>query len=155
MSFEYLNNFKSNVSDISIVQSVLAKSPGALISDKYFPVIEEAENGNFDAKCEMAHLFTNGGEGIKTNYTLAVYYADQILDWALNQQNDPYVRVENLKNRGVIEGMEHNWEEARKYFLQAFRIMVNNFEPENWDMSVYDFLEAVILELNPDLAQEE
>ncbi|OED34637.1 hypothetical protein AB832_07125 [Flavobacteriaceae bacterium (ex Bugula neritina AB1)] len=143
---------------MSVVQSVLEKSPGTIIPARYYPIIEIAETEDsqrsFNAVCELVHLFANGTNGVKKNYPLAVYYSDMLLDWALNNQPDPfdpYVVVENMKNRAVIEGDHENWEEAREKLLEAYRYQVANMEPEEWDGEILDYLYATIQEMNPEL----
>lgn len=158
--FEYLEvkDVPAQVKDMSVVQKVLEKAPGTIIPARYYPIIEIAEtedsSRSFDAVCELVHLFANATNGVKRNYTLAVYYSDLLLDWALNNQPEPfehYVVVENMKNRAVIEGDAKNWEEARRRLIETHQYQVNNMEPEEWDGEVIDYLYSVIQELNPEL----
>ena len=158
--FEYLDikDVPEKVGDMSVVQEVLKKAPGTIIPARYYPIIEIAETEDsersFQAVCELASLFTNGPNGVKQNYNLAVYYADMLLDWSLHNQPEPfehYVVVENMKNRAVIEGDHKNWEEARKRLIEAHKYQVNNMPPEEWDGQIIDYLYTVIQEISPEL----
>ena len=154
MSFEYLDqNFKTQPEDMAIVQNLLSTQTDVLLDPKYIPVIEEAEKGNLDAMAEIAEAFSNGAPGIKPNYELAMHFAQKIYEKD-QEENDPEVILNDLQNFAAIAAQYEKWTEARKWQLKAVRFMVNNFEPEDWNLENFDNLEACIYQVSPELFRD-
>ena len=135
MDYLYVENFsKTSVDNMEVVQNAL-KRTGAIVDSKLFPLIEEAENGNFLAQAELHDMFTYGYNGITPNYEMAKWYVKK-LQAANLESEDPIRIAEGLK---AIAKMHYQFEElllASGAFMECFKYTVTNLDPNDWDSEI-------------------
>jgi hypothetical protein len=135
MDFVYIENFsKTSVDNMELVQSALRET-GAVVDTKLFPLIEEAENGNFLAQAEIQEMFTYGYNDVLPNYELAKRYIKKIQEANLESE-DPIRIAEGLK---AVAKMHYQFDEmwlASDAFMECFKYTVTNLEPNDWDSEV-------------------
>lgn len=135
MDYSYIENFsKTSVDNMELVQNALKKT-GAIVDSKLFPLIEEAENGNFLAQAELFEMFVGGFNDVTPNYEMAKRYV-QMVQLSNLQSEDPIRIAEGLK---AVAKMHYQFDElwlASDAYLEAFRYTVINLEPNDWDSEV-------------------
>ena len=135
MDYSYIENFsKTSVDDMELVQAALRET-GAVVDTKLFPLIEEAENGNFLAQAEIQEMFTYGYNDVTPNYELAKRYIEKIQ--AANMESQDPIRIaEGLK---AVAKMHYQFDEmwlASDAFMECFQYTVKHLEPNDWDSEV-------------------
>ena len=135
MNYTYIENFsKTSVDNMELVQSAL-KEANAIIDSKLFPLIEEAENGNFLAQAELFEMFVYGDNDIAPNYEMAKRYFKKLQD-ANIESKDPIRIAEGLK---AAARMHYHFDElwlASDAYMECFKYTVTNLEPNDWDSEV-------------------
>lgn len=139
MEYKYLNDFsKTSVDNMEAVQSVISET-GAIIDSKLFPLIDEAEKGDFGAMAELHEMFTYGFNDIKPNYELAMRYCTKLRQFNASS-NDPSIISEGLNAQAYLYHNFGKEEEAHDAFLEAFKYMVAHLEPHEWDKQIVNLV---------------
>lgn len=143
MNFTYLENFtKTTVEDMAKVQEAI-KSAGVVIDSKLFPVIEEAENGDFGAQAELYEMFAFGENGVTPNYEMAYRYWEKLK--ARNEESgDKELISESLNNLAFLHLQFDKMAIARDSFIEAFTYMVSNLEPHLWERQMIELMHSNI-----------
>jgi len=135
MDFVYLEDFsKTSVDNMELVQSALIET-GAVVDTKLFPLIEEAENGNFLAQAEIQEMFTYGYNDVTPNYEMAKRYLKKIQATNLESQ-DPVRIAEGLKAKAKMHYQFDKLWLASDAFMECFKYTVVNLEPNEWDSEI-------------------
>ena len=139
MLLSYLENFsKTSADDPAVVQNVLEET-GTIVDIKLFPLIEEAEAGNFLAQAELFEIFTFGDDDITPNYVLAKRYF-QKLQLANLESGDPVRIAEGLKASMLMHNQFEKYELAHDALMKCFKYTVANLEPNDWDQEIISLM---------------
>ena len=111
MDFKYVQNNNSEIANLAMLQEILSNEK-ILLDSKYLPVMEQAENGDFNSIAEMATIFAEGVEGLIPNYNLAKRYTDMGLE-IVKESGDPVSILEVLTNSAIIEAKFENHENSK------------------------------------------
>jgi len=135
MKLTYIENFnKTSVDNMEAVQEAISKA-GVPIDSKLLPLIDEAEKGDFGSMAELYEMFTFGDNNVKPSYEMSMRYWTKL--HAINlASEDPIVISESLNNFGYLHYEFEKMEEATNGFMEAFRYMVSNLEPKEWDAQI-------------------
>lgn len=135
MDYSYIENFsKTSVDNMELVQTAL-KEAGTVVDTKLFPLIEEAENGNFLAQAELFEMFVYGNSDITPDYAMAKRYFEKI-QTANVESKDPIRIAEGLK---AAARMHYHFDKlwlASDAYMECFQYTVKNLEPNDWDSEV-------------------
>ena len=139
MKYTYLEKFdKTSIDDMEAVQAVISET-GSMLDSKLFPLIDEAEKGDFGAMAELYEMFTYGNNDILPNYELAMRYCTKLIE-KNSSSNDHDLISEGLNARAYLY---HNFSKddlAHDAFLEAFKYMVANLEPHLWDKQIVNLV---------------
>ena len=141
MNYTYVKDFdKSTVDDMTKVQAVINET-GAIIDASLFPLIEEAETGDFGALAELFEMFAYGFSDVTPNYKLGLRYWTKLNEIVHRDMSDDLEIVANTYNTYAYMQSEFgNIEEANKAFLVAFQYMVANLHPSAWDEKIIGYV---------------
>lgn len=141
MEFTYLENFtKTSVDDMEKVQEAL-KSSSVIIDSKFFPLIEEAENGDFGAQAELYEMFSFGENGVTPNYEMAHRYWEKLKE-RNEESGDKELISESLNNLAFLHFQFDKMGIARDSLLEAFTYMVSNLEPHLWERQIMELMHS-------------
>lgn len=139
MEYTYLKDFnKTTVDNMDTVQAVISET-GAMVDSTLFPLIEEAEKGDFMAMVEIYEMFAFGEHGVTQNYEMALRYCNKLHQVGL--ESDKKILVSTGLNN--LAYLYHNFgkeEEAHDAFFEAFKYMVANLEPQEWDKQIVNLV---------------
>ena len=139
MKYGYLKDFdKTSVDDMEAVQAVIYET-GAIIDSKLFPLIDEAEKGDFGAMAELYDMFTFGVNDIRPNYELAMRYCTKLRDFHASS-NDASVISEGLNAQAYLYHFFGKEDLAHNAFLEAFKYMVAHLEPQEWEKQIVNLV---------------
>lgn len=132
MKYTYLENFtKTSVDNMESVQEVITTT-GAIVDSKLFPLIDEAEKGDFGAMAELYEMFTFGENDVTPNYKMALRYWTK-LHFSNIDSEDKAIISEGLNNHVYLHLQFDKMEEATESLEKAFKFMVTHFEAHEWD----------------------
>ena len=135
MDYTYIEDFsKTSVDNMEVVQAALAET-STVVDTKLFPLIEEAENGNFLAQAELFEMFVYGNHDITPDYQMAKRYFEKVQAANIESQ-DPVRIAEGLK---AAARMHYHFDKlwlASSAYMECFKYTVANLEPNDWDSEV-------------------
>lgn len=123
--FQYSQSYNDTVNNLSKLQEILSMED-VVMDAAFLPVLDQAEDGDFAAMCEMATIFSDGAKGVKPNYGMAKRYTNKIIK-IVKESGD---RVSILESYGNLAMIEHKFGytgEAKKAFKEGFNFMIDNF----------------------------
>lgn len=123
--FQYSQNYKETITDLSKLQEILSMED-VVMDASYLPVLDQAEEGNFAAMCEMSTIFSDGAKGVKPNYGMAKRYTNKILE-TVKESGDRVSILESYSNLAMIESKFGYQDKAREAFKMAFNHMIDRF----------------------------
>lgn len=131
MKLKYIENFeKTSVENMELVQAAL-KETGAIVDTKLFPLIEEAEKGEYAPMAELFEMFCYGDNEIKPNYELAKRYAERLHKQNL-EVDDHLITAQGLEAIAVMHNHFKNFSASSDSLLECFIFMVKNLPPQQW-----------------------
>ena len=148
MTFKYLNHSRSDISDMTTIKEILKKH-SLIIDQHYLPIIEQAEDGDFESICELAETFANGSNGLKPNYELARRYGDIIMT-KMESTDEPIPILEAYVNRAVLEMSFGKEAEAKVYYKKALKFMMEEYDSVHWDGELHEFFFQITKKFYPE-----
>ncbi|MEO1217602.1 MAG: hypothetical protein AAFY45_29005 [Bacteroidota bacterium] len=142
MSFTYAFEYNSKIENLEKLQAFLSDK-GIMLDAKYLPVINMAENGDFQAMCEMCSLFAEGRDGVMSNYEMAKRYGQKIHEQNLASE-DPVIILESLSNLAMLEAKFGNIEQSKTYFQESFNHMIQNFYNQDVTEESHGFFHHIV-----------
>ena len=149
MKYKYYENNKEKVEDISGIRNILSRGSNGnsvIIDTKHLPMLEDAENGDWLAKAELAEMFFEGA-GVEKNYEIANYYTEQILSEVESDDYGSKAILEAKRNKANLEKEFGHYSEAAKWYIDALLFQQENLAAENWDFNIYTSLQEVLVRL--------
>lgn len=119
----------------------LIKNENLIIDAEHLKILEAAESGDIGALCDLATFFNDGTKGIQPNYKIAKKYHKIIHE---GNKGDLIAEHESHRNIALLEMNFQNLDAAKYELVEAIKIMVNNFPPENWVFNNIHNLEKII-----------
>jgi hypothetical protein len=126
--FQYSQYYKDTVSDLSKLQEILSMED-VVMDAAFLPILDQAEDGDFAAMCEICTLFSDGTNGVKPNYGMAKRYGNKILE-SVKATGERVSILESYANLAMIESKFGFADKAKDVFKQTFDYMIDNFHTE-------------------------
>lgn len=136
--FQYAQSYKETISDLSKLQEILSMED-VVMDAAYLPILDQAEEGDFAAMCEISTLFADGADGVKPNYGMAKRYTNRILE-VVKESGERVSILEGYANLAMIEYKFGYADKAKEALKDAFDHMLENFFTEDVMAETHGFL---------------
>ena len=128
MNFIYVENGNTKVENIAKLQAILSNE-NVILDTKYLPIMEQAEQCDFNSIAEMATIFTDGVEGTKPNYNLAKRYTIKGLE-IVKESGDAASILEIMTNLALVEARFDNIDKSKEILKEGFDLVISEFPLE-------------------------